>query len=269
MKVGATFLLLAIQLVEGTEAGRVFHRRQDGENHGDASSRNSLRQSQDLYRQDVRHLRGGNKKGKPRKGKSQSSRKRVVVKYDNDEGRKEAIRMGGVVHHEFAAEKLIVLDLDEDSIAYLDKLDDNILRVEDDNIWTAQGYLERHYDPTGKDGRGRQLLEEVPYGISMVQADQVEIGPYPVKVCIADTGAARNHPDLAAATMSGTDRYSDGQSVLRWANDLRGHGTHVSGTVAATPNNGIGVRGIGKIPVHVTRALVRSFFTEMERQIFE
>jgi serine protease len=39
-----------------------------------------------------------------------------------------------------------------------------------------------------------------------------------------------------------------------WSKDIRGHGTHVTGTIIAA-NNNIGVVGIGRIPVFITRAL--------------
>lgn len=56
-------------------------------------------------------------------------------------------------------------------------------------------------------------------------------------VAILDTGVQVDHPDLAghiAATWDAT-----GQGVA----DGHGHGTHVAGIIAATPNNGIGVAG--------------------------
>jgi serine protease len=56
--------------------------------------------------------------------------------------------------------------------------------------------------------------------------------------------------------MKGKNRQSniDGDK-LKWMKDLRGHGTHVAGTISARGKNGIGVRGIGKIRTFITRGL--------------
>ena len=56
--------------------------------------------------------------------------------------------------------------------------------------------------------------------------------------------------------MSGADRYSSQYgSLLQWNSDTRGHGTHITGTVSAIAGNNFGIRGMGKIPVYVTRGL--------------
>ncbi len=59
-------------------------------------------------------------------------------------------------------------------------------------------------------------------------------------VAVVDTGVQFNHPDLQGRLLGGYDfvnRDSD-------ASDDNGHGTWVSGVIAANPNNGIGTAGI-------------------------
>jgi len=196
--------------------------------------------------------------------------KRVVLKYKNDQGRQDALALGKQVYHDFQDDSVLAMDLDQASLEYLREVDDNILTLQEDDLWEEQGYWEDDVaeEELGKlsstssssgssnTGTVRRLTESIPYGISMVQADQVPMGPYPVKVCIADTGGAAKHPDLSKSDLSGSNRFSTANKArLKWRQDFRGHGTHVAGTVSAIPGNDLGVRGIGKIPLHLTRAL--------------
>jgi hypothetical protein len=62
-----------------------------------------------------------------------------------------------------------------------------------------------------------------------------------VLFCIIDSGLDASHPDLSHATTGGC---AEGSGPCRaWDQDLRGHGTHVAGTIAAA-RNGQGVVGV-------------------------
>jgi subtilisin family serine protease len=80
-----------------------------------------------------------------------------------------------------------------------------------------------------------------------------------VTVAVVDTGADFNHPDLAANLIrkAGSNMIQNKSYVCpfmkankRWtsssaiAQDDQGHGTHVSGTIAAVTGNGTGVAGV-------------------------
>jgi subtilisin family serine protease len=60
-----------------------------------------------------------------------------------------------------------------------------------------------------------------------------------IKVCVIDTGINRTHPDLDGNYVTGIDYVNDDDNPM----DDNGHGTHVSGTIAAELNNA-GVVGV-------------------------
>ena len=91
--------------------------------------------------------------------------------------------------------------------------------------------------------------EQVPYGISAIQASALWDANHDgvldpgaptgagIKIGILDTGVHAVHPDLAGVPMTG---YIDG--AIDWRVDFLGHGTHVTGIIAAQLN-GSGVVG--------------------------
>ena len=93
------------------------------------------------------------------------------------------------------------------------------------------------------------LAQTSPYGISMVQADQVSEGASVgnVKVCVIDSGYHVGHEDLQDGNISG---YPTG-----WDTDGCGHGSHVAGTISALSNS-VGVVGVlrsGSVPLHIVK----------------
>lgn len=64
-----------------------------------------------------------------------------------------------------------------------------------------------------------------------------------VRVAVLDTGIDLSHPDLPGADVSYVHDYPDSQ-VATSDRDIVGHGTHVSGTIRALIDNGIGINGI-------------------------
>jgi subtilisin family serine protease len=84
--------------------------------------------------------------------------------------------------------------------------------------------------------------QRVPYGIGMVQADQLAGSDLSSrKVCIIDSGYDRSHEDLSSGSnVSG--EYDSGTGW--WYTDENHHGTHVAGTISALNNAGVGVVGV-------------------------
>jgi subtilisin family serine protease len=79
--------------------------------------------------------------------------------------------------------------------------------------------------------------QQTPYGIAMVKAmdvwEKYNNKGENVRVCVMDTGVNRDHPDLDESRLFG---YEGDELVQPWWRDVDGHGTHVSGTIAASDN---------------------------------
>jgi len=93
----------------------------------------------------------------------------------------------------------------------------------------------------------------VPYGIKLVQADQLsDSAAANRKVCIIDSGIDRNHEDLSGNNLTG--EYDAGTGW--WYTDENHHGTHVAGTIAAINNSGVGVVGVNankQLKLHIVK----------------
>jgi serine protease len=193
----------------------------------------------------------------------------LIVKFTSDKGYNNLINLDSVaVSKEFLDDGYVAIQVKNDrldEVMQVLDLDPDIEAVEKDSLWVEQGVLESYLSEDevqqmlrGNTNHNHRNLqgETVPYGIKMVQGDQVSYGSSKVTVCIVDTGVAPAHPDLNYSKISGKSRNSNvDNSLLVWNGDVRGHGTHISGTIAAKSNNGIGVRGMGAIPIYMTRGL--------------
>lgn len=95
----------------------------------------------------------------------------------------------------------------------------------------------------------------VPYGITMVQADQLPSGDAFAgnrKVCIIDSGYDLQHEDLNGNSVTG--EYDSGTGW--WYTDENHHGSHVAGTIAAINNSGVGVVGVNankQLKLHIVK----------------
>lgn len=190
---------------------------------------------------------------------------RKIIKYKNKFGKSRAISMGTKIFHDFVDDQYIVMKINPSNVSTLLN-DDNIETIEDDTYYTEQGILEEILDPNqiqdlfNTSHHYRQLAEEqIPYGIRMVQAPAVSVGKTRIQVCLVDTGINIGHPDFNKNNIKGSSRKSSADNkLLLWNQDVRGHGTHIAGTIAAKSNNNYGVRGIGNIPLYITRGLTNT-----------
>ena len=99
-------------------------------------------------------------------------------------------------------------------------------------------------------GGGETTGEEKPYGISNVNGGVTYTGNG--VVWVIDTGIDLDHPDLNVSTIGAFTAFTSGRDA--GYDDGNGHGSHVSGTIAAIDNE-IGVIGVAAgatvIPVKV------------------
>jgi subtilisin family serine protease len=106
---------------------------------------------------------------------------------------------------------------------------------------------------TPSDGMPYATGQLVPYGIAMVQADQLP-DTYAAnrKVCVIDSGYDRAHEDLSGNDVAGEWDRGTGW----WYTDENHHGTHVAGTIAAMNNSGTGVVGVNpnrQLKLHIVK----------------
>lgn len=151
---------------------------------------------------------------------------RVLVGFNGPPDSSVIHRAGGKVHRVFGMVPVICASMPAAAIKGLQH-NPNVEYVESDRTLQAV-YLPGDY---------------VPWGIAKIGAPQVfdkANAGSGIKVAVLDTGIDPSHPDLSA-------NYAGGYDFV-WndpiPNDENGHGTHVSGTIAAMNNDG-GVVGVG------------------------
>lgn len=103
-----------------------------------------------------------------------------------------------------------------------------------------------------EDTRRYPLAQETPFGIPMVQADQVsDENAGNRMVCIIDSGYYDGHEDLQVGNVTASADSGSGDPYT----DSCGHGTHVAGTIAALDNDAgvIGVNPSGNLNLHIVK----------------
>jgi len=179
-----------------------------------------------------------------------SENDRWFVQYRNKENKKEIEEFAEVIKDYSGDENnknTMVIDLNNSKVQEL--LDREVITSAHQDLQVeSTGSFQRILTDT------RNLADLTTWGIKMIQADQLDVGPNPVKCCIIDTGYAIDHPDLPS-DVTGDNAINKFEEVWDWKIDFNGHGTHIAGIIAALGNNDIGVVGAGDIPLHITRGL--------------
>ncbi|WP_445765975.1 S8 family serine peptidase [Rheinheimera sp.] len=182
----------------------------------------------------------------------QAAKQRYIIKY-KDESQTKALsatdskalkqallssqsqmlsRQGAKVHHVLSRRNAIAADLTDATVQLL-KVNPAVQYIEPD--------LPRY-----------PMAQQVPYGYTMVQADQVsDQFASNQTVCVIDSGLGLPHEDFNDANITGSNDIGTGN----WFDAGGPHGTHVAGTIAAM-NNDVGVVGVlpnGNVKLHIVK----------------
>jgi serine protease len=162
---------------------------------------------------------------------------RFIVRYKNEQGKASIQAAAQKVHVDLEPQDAFAVTLSSEALEGLQN-NPNIEYVEQDSpryTMMIRGYHLKddvlkedipNNNETHGDENHRRVAETVPYGIPMVQADQVSYdSSNPRTVCIIDTGYNLGHEDLPSNNT--VDGYDDGN--LAWSQDGVGHGTHIAG----------------------------------------
>ena len=212
-------------------------------------------------------LQGANKKA------TKQEETRYIVKFNNSSMKvmrtagvkgKTLIEMqrlanaGLMARH--GAKTLLQMDNANAAAAVLNRIQLSALRA-DPNVAYVEADPKRYLIDTVSRSFNPQAVEtaaeSAPYGIGLVQADQVsDANTGNMSVCITDTGYDGSHEDLVPYTsslISGDDDNGTGGDTGDWWLPGHSHGTHVAGTIGALGSNDTGVVGVnpsGLLNVH-------------------
>jgi serine protease len=163
---------------------------------------------------------------------------RFIVRYKNEEGKANVHTAADKLHADLGPQHAIAVTLSTPEALESLQNNSNIEYVEKDYPRYPMTIMRRRYDsndflkqhvPYNNETHGahhRKLIEMIPYGIPMVQADQVSYDSRnPRTVCIIDTGYNLGHEDLPSTNVNG---YTFDRN-FPWNQDGTGHGTHVAG----------------------------------------
>jgi subtilisin family serine protease len=125
----------------------------------------------------------------------------------------------------------------------------NVLYIEEDVVRVPFSLT------TASTGTPYATGQLVPYGIKLVQADQLpDSSAANRKLCIIDSGVDFSHEDLKDNGSNVTGEYDSGTGW--WYTDETHHGTHVFGTIAAVNQSGVGVVGVNpnkQLKLHIVK----------------
>ncbi|QNA87902.1 S8 family serine peptidase [Massilia sp. Dwa41.01b] len=174
---------------------------------------------------------------------------RVIVSFKP--GAKAAMKslastLQGTVKHEIFGANAVAMEVPRTALKGLEN-NPNVEFIEED---VKRYPLALATPSTGTPYATGQL---VPYGIKMVQADQLsDSAAANRKVCIIDSGIDQKHEDLSGNNLTG--EYDSGTGW--WYTDENHHGTHVAGTIAGINNSGTGVVGVNpnkQLKLHIVK----------------
>lgn len=169
---------------------------------------------------------------------AEAQSKRYILKgADLNDVASTITKEGGIVSHRMHSLRAIVAHVSEQSLRGLIHKNPNLQAIED---------IELSINARPSKEAATAPSQKVPWGINMIHAQEANLynRGAGVKVCVVDTGVDKTHSDLATNIAGGKNFvWAKGKLNSTAYGDDNGHGTHVSGTIAAL-DNGIGVIGV-------------------------
>lgn len=176
----------------------------------------------------------------------ESTNQRLIVTFKdrpNDQDVSDVKSVGAATVKRLDLINGVVVTVPSQAVANKLKSLQKVERVEVDVIARISG-------PVKETTVATQPAQSLPWGVNRIDAPKswTTSRGASVKVAVIDTGIDKSHPDLVDNIAGGVNFVKSGRGArtivdpTAW-NDDHGHGTHVSGTVAATDNT-IGVVGV-------------------------
>ena len=189
----------------------------------------------------------------------------TIIEYVDDAGRQLVLDTAKQINVDAGKFHFLSAELQSDVDIEVLRRNPHIRSVErdvDDPIFEAVPFGDYLENRDSDDGvvvhmLQRRMEEIIPDAVTIMQAHQLEMGPDPPTICIADSGYALGHPDLPEAPqVQGTNMELSNGRVLRWDKDRTGHGTESASIIAAVEGNDQGLRGASPgVRLHITRGL--------------
>jgi len=170
----------------------------------------------------------------------------VLVRYKDEEGHAVADSLDRDGHGHVISERsrVEVINANVEDIETLAK-NPHIEMVELDQEVHALPNMRANDVDADKGRRRLQDTEDTPYGITMVNPDNLQQGENNIKICVVDTGYDNGHEDLPTLVEE-NDGFSPYVNQL-WYVDGHGHGSHCAGTIGAIGGNNVGVTSVNPI----------------------
>jgi subtilisin family serine protease len=156
---------------------------------------------------------------------------RYIVTYRDNRGVVEQNGLlDGQVHFALPAFNAVAATIAPEKLAGL-RSNPDIESIEKDVLRFTAGSLRgisSSSNPKTTSTRSLAEGQQIPYGVHLVQADQVPMGTsFVPKICIIDSGYNLGHEDLPGGSQVTGD--SDIGGSGEWFDDGSSHGTHVAG----------------------------------------
>lgn len=181
----------------------------------------------------------------------------VITGSDLSMIRKKVVLHGGAIDRDLSYHAGFVARMPDVAAEKIAAESGSRIRIEKDGVANVLG---RPLEAGKPSGSSVQPAQSIPWGIRATRARDAHVYArgYGVTVCVVDTGVQRDHPDLSA-NVAGGENFVVIKGVVNpnsWTDD-NGHGTHVSGTIAALDNS-IGVVGVApEAKIFAVKALNR------------